>query len=112
MGVRHEELLQYVDNGENCSQLVFPPQPGSFLGSGGCGRSLLVLVGFGTGPPGLRVNAGGAGLKVCGGEGQHHLEKIWEAPEEPPGPVGVAEERAGGQHGVGEHAWKRRRSMG
>lgn len=104
MGVRHEELFQYVDDGENCRQLVFPPQPGSFLGRSSGGRSLLVLLGFGTGTAGLSVNAGGAGLNVRGGEGQHRLEEHWETAKEPPGPVGIAEERAGGQHGVGEHA--------
>lgn len=89
---------------------MFPLQLGSFLGSCGSRRSILVLAGFATGTAGFSVNTGRAGLKVCCGEGQHRLKECWKVAEKPPWPVGVAEERAGGQHGVGEHAWVRNRN--
>ena len=56
VGVRHEELFQYVDDGKNGRQLVFKSQFGSF----GNRRGLLV---FSAGALVLAVNAGSAGLR-------------------------------------------------
>lgn len=55
MGIRHEELLGYIEEGKNGCQLVFKSQFGGF------GDSLRLLR-FGAGA--LGVNAGGAGLKL------------------------------------------------
>lgn len=60
VGVRHEELFNYVKNCENSSKLVLKSQFGSFLGDRR-GRGLLV---FAAGAVDLIVNTGSAGLRV------------------------------------------------
>lgn len=72
----------------------------SQLGGSGHRRSLLA---FSTGAIDLLVNTGSAGLTVCRGEGQHRPQESWEMGEKSSWPVRVAEQRTGGQHGVGKH---------
>ena len=76
------------------------PGPGD-CGGGGGGRGR--LSGLFAALLDLGINARAAGLGPWGREGQQDAQGRREAGEESPGPVGVAEERAGGQHGVGKH---------
>ena len=55
VGVRHEELLHYVENSKNGCQLVLKSQFWSFGGRWG-------LLAFSTGAADLRVNTGCTGL--------------------------------------------------
>jgi len=89
--VRQEQLLSHVEEGEGSCQLVSE----AGLVDWRRGRVLLNL---------LWIDTGGAGLGARGREGQQTPQGGREAAEEPPGPVGVAEERTGGQHGVGKHS--------
>lgn len=96
VGVRQEQLFNYVENSKNGSQLVLKSQFGSF----GDGWGLLA---FGAGTLDLTVNTGSTGLRVWRGEWQDCPEECWETGEESSWPVGVAEERTGRQHCVGKH---------
>lgn len=89
VGVRHEKLLEDVHDCKNRPQLVLE----SWFGGSGARRALLAAA----------VNAGGAGPGLRRGERQSRPEESRETGEESSRPVGVAEERAGGQHGVREH---------
>lgn len=96
VGVRHEKLLQDVDDCKKGSQLVLESRFGGFPWR----RALLACAAEAAG---LAVNAGSAGLRVRRGERQNRPEEPWETGEESSWPIRVAEQRTGGQHGVGKH---------
>ncbi len=96
VGVRQEELFNYVENSKNGSQLVLKSHFGGF----GDRRGLLA---FSAGAVALSVNTGSTGLRVRRGEWQDCPEECWETAEESSRPVRIAEERTGGQHCVGKH---------
>lgn len=95
VGVRHEKLLKDVHDCKNGSQLVLE----SWFGGSRGRRGLLAFAAA----VDVAVNAGSAGLRVRGGERHYRPEESWETGEESSRPVRVAEQRTGGQHGVGKH---------
>ena len=85
MGIRQEELLQEVEQGEGSAQLV--AQPWLLTASG----------------PAPLIHTGSAGLRGSP-EGQQLLQLFRAVSYQLPRPFRRAEERAAGQHDVGEHA--------
>lgn len=84
MGIGQEELLQEVEQGEGGAQPMAQPW---------------LLTTFGPAP---LIHAGSTGL---GGspEGQQFLQPFRAVSHQLPRPLGRAEERAAGQHDIGEH---------
>lgn len=96
--VGQEQLFSHVHNGEESRQLVFQ------LGFRELGDQRAVLWCCGC-ALGLGINTGSAGLWGRRCEREHDPEESREIGKKASGPVGVAEERTRGQHGVGKHSW-------
>lgn len=87
--IRQEKLLQDVQHREHGPQFLPQAQPLS------CSTCCW--------PPGFWIDALLAGLWGLR-RGKQPSEKGGSLGDQVPWPVGIAEERAGGQHGVGKHA--------